>query len=79
MLYSSYLIISDFLQNCCITCQTGKGKATTNEAANIAYLPRCIYNFSRKLLALVFDDFAKGVFNRRIITLHKMAIHKAHS
>lgn len=44
-----------------------------------SYLPRGINDLSGIFLALVLDDLAKGILNRRIVALHKMAVDELDS
>lgn len=43
-----------------------------------AYLTRRVDYFSREVLTSVLDDLAEGVLNRRVIALHKVALHELH-
>lgn len=51
----------------------------TDSAADISYLTSSVDNLSGVFLALIFDDFAKRVFDRGVIALYKVAIHELNS
>jgi hypothetical protein len=43
------------------------------------HLTGSVYNFCCEFLAFDLDDFAEGVFNRRIIALYEVTINKLYS
>lgn len=42
------------------------------------YLARSVNDLSRKLLALVLDNFAERVLDGRVITLNEVPVNKLH-